>query len=112
MVEVFNELYVISKHTGPTFWSTYDESVSDIAWQALTSLDHYQHGKLRGSLYSYFHQRMRGIRLFRTHPYVYSLIGYGSPLGSPSRTKPLLAHCSKGDPHPPYLPGGLRGHPP
>jgi hypothetical protein len=58
-VEIISGPNVLSRHTGPTFRTTYPDAVADAAWQAITTYTQRYHDELRNTVYHLLPQRKR-----------------------------------------------------
>jgi hypothetical protein len=63
-VEVFNGPHKFSRYTGPAYCSTCEEVVTDVAWQAMMSLNYSHRSRLRDLIYAPLPQKRRGYRGF------------------------------------------------
>jgi hypothetical protein len=59
IVEIFSGPNELSHHKGPSFRATYQDVVTDAAWQAITTYNHIYHEELKNIIYQLLPQRKK-----------------------------------------------------
>jgi hypothetical protein len=57
IMEIISGPNVLSRHKGPAFRTTYQDAVTNVAWQAITTHNHIYHDELRNTVYHLLPQR-------------------------------------------------------
>jgi hypothetical protein len=59
IMEIISGPNVLSYHKGPAFRTTYQDTVTNVAWQAITTYSHRYHDELRNTIYYLLPQRKK-----------------------------------------------------
>jgi hypothetical protein len=71
-MEVFDGQKMVGKHACPSPHATCADAVANVAWQALTSWNHFQHRDLKNSIYALYPRRKKSaFKISRVGPHIF-----------------------------------------